>query len=90
MKTLRFFFGEFHSGAINHMTHFAGFTLLGYGLARQSWQIMLLSACIMESGHVHTYATGKHRGSTQKMFFLGAIILLCFIAAAYLLTNLIF
>ncbi|MBI4123200.1 MAG: hypothetical protein HY458_02480 [Parcubacteria group bacterium] len=87
VKTLRFFFGEFHSGVINHTTHFVGFALLGYGLAQQSWGIIFLSACIMESGHVYNYAMGKYRDSTPKMFALGTVILLCFTAVAYFVTR---
>ncbi|MDO8655161.1 MAG: hypothetical protein Q7R48_01910 [bacterium] len=85
MKTLQFFFGEFHSGAMNHATHFVGFTLLGYGLARQNWGVVLLSACVMESGHVYNYASGKYRSDALRMSALGLAVLIFFAAAVYLL-----
>ena len=55
-----FFLDEFHRGALNHIIHFIGFTVLGYGLGKRNWWIIISSPFIMEMGHVFNYLTGTH------------------------------
>ncbi|GEM_PF-5461668 len=59
-KRIVFFLDEFHHGAVNHVIHFAGFTLLGYGLGIQNWWIVVFSPFVMEAGHVYNFFTGRH------------------------------
>jgi len=60
-KGIIFFLDEFHHGAANHVIHFAGFTLLGYGLATQNLFIVMLSPLVMEAGHIYNYSGNHYR-----------------------------
>jgi len=62
-----FFLDEFHRGAVNHVIHFIGFTLLGYGLGSRNWRLVILSPLIMEMGHVFNYITGAHQEIALKI-----------------------
>jgi hypothetical protein len=55
-----FFLDDFHRGAINHIIHFSGFTVLGYGLGAKNWKLVILSPFIMELGHLYNYTQGIH------------------------------
>ena len=55
VSNLGFFLNEFHQGAVNHIAHFVGFALFGYGLAKRNWKAILLAPIIMEIGHVYNY-----------------------------------
>lgn len=45
---LVFFLDDFHRGAVNHVLHFIGFTLLGYGLGTLDLILIIISPLIME------------------------------------------
>ena len=62
-----FFLDDFHRGAVNHLTHFVGFTLLGYGLGKPSLLLILISPFIMESGHFYNHLRGIHKEHTVKI-----------------------
>ena len=87
IATIMFFLDEFHQGAVNHVIHFAGFTLLGYGLGIKSLPIILLSPIIMESGHIYNYVTGKHKHLAYKIIPIQILAWLAFIGLGYLLTK---
>lgn len=62
-----FFLDDFHHGAINHLIHFVGFTLLGYGLGKPDLLLIIISPLIMELGHVYNYFRGIHREHAIKI-----------------------
>ena len=62
-----FFLDDFHHGAINHVIHFVGFTLLGYGLGKPDLLLIIISPLIMELGHVYNYFRGIHREHAIKI-----------------------
>ena len=61
MERLRWFFGEFHLGAINQVAHFIGFALLGFGFGIGRWEFVGISGVIMMAGNVYNYIRGRHR-----------------------------
>lgn len=56
-----YFVGKWHRGAINRLLHVVGFVFLVYGIAKVNWGLILLSAAIMELGHLYELAQGKHK-----------------------------
>ena len=83
-----FFLDEFHQGAFNHVTHFIGFALLGYGLGRRNWWLVILSPIIMEMGHVFNYFTGIHQEVAIKIIPLQWLAWIIFVGAGYLISRL--
>ena len=88
LAALTFFLDEFHQGAVNHVIHFAGFTLLGYGIGIQSLLIIVSSPFVMEAGHVYNYLRGRHRKHAIKIIPLQIAAWLVFVGLGYLLANL--
>ncbi len=87
IRYLWFFLGDFHNGAINHVIHFVGFTLFGYGLAKQNWTIVLISPFVMEMGHIYNYSRGIHRTHALKIIPLQWAAGLVFAGLIYLLVK---
>ena len=87
ISTTLFFLDEFHQGAVNHVIHFAGFTLLGYGIGIQSLLIIVISPFVMESGHVYNYIKGRHRHLAFKIIPLQIAAWLVFVGLGYLLSK---
>lgn len=83
-----FFLDDFHHGAVNHLLHAIGFTLLGFGLGKENIILILLSPFIMELGHFYNYFTGKHKEYAVKIIPLQWIAWIFFISAGYFLTHL--
>lgn len=84
---LFFFLDDFHHGAVNHVTHFVGFTLLGYGLGKPSLVLILISPLIMESGHLWNYFNGVHKEHAVKIIPLQLVAWLIFVGVGYLLAK---
>jgi len=61
MSKIHFFLDEFHHGAVNHILHFVGFTLFGYGLGIENWWVVILAPFVMEAGHLYNYSTGRDK-----------------------------
>ena len=87
MKKIHFFLDEFHHGAINHVLHFIGFTILGYGLGVENWWIVILSPFIMEMGHLYNYFTGRDRYHAIRIIPLQIGAGLIFTGIAYLIVR---
>lgn len=64
---LLFFLGDFHNGAVNHVIHFIGFTVLGYGLGVRNWWLVIISPFVMEIGHLWNYTHGLHGDQALKI-----------------------
>lgn len=86
---LFFFLDDFHRGAVNHLVHFIGFTVLGYGLGKQSLILVIISPFIMELGHFYNYIRGLHREHAVKLIPLQWAAWLVFVVAGYLLAKLL-
>ena len=84
---LFFFLDEFHNGAVNHVTHFIGFTILGYGLGKPSLILILISPLTMESGHLYNYMRGIHKEHAIKIIPIQIIAWLIFVAVGFFLTK---
>lgn len=84
---LLFFLDDFHHGAVNHVLHFIGSTLLGYGLGKPSLLLILLSPVIMESGHVYNYFRGVHKEYAIKIIPLQLLGWIIFVLIGYLLAQ---
>jgi len=82
-----FFLDEFHHGAFNHVIHFIGFTILGYGLGKRNWWFVILSPLVMEMGHVFNYLTGTHQEIALKIIPLQWLAWVIFIGLGYILTK---
>lgn len=82
-----FFLDDFHHGAVNHVLHAVGFTLLGFGLGRGSLLIVLISPFIMELGHFYNYFRGKHREYAIKIIPLQWVAWVLFVGIGYLLNR---
>ncbi len=87
IKKIAFFLDEFHHGAVNHVIHFIGFTLLGYGLGIQSWWIIVFSPFVMEIGHVYNYLTGRHRHLAIRIIPIQIVAWFIFVGIGYLVTR---
>lgn len=82
-----FFLDDFHHGAVNHVIHFIGFTVLGYGLGKPSLFLIILSPFIMELGHFYNYFRGIHREQAVKIIPLQWLAWLIFVGLGFLLTK---
>ena len=87
VKYFRFFLSEFHQGAVNHTLHFIGFTILGYGLAKENWWLVLFSPVIMESGHIYNYLRGVHSHHAIKILPVQFGIGAAFVALVYVVVK---
>lgn len=83
---LIFFLDDFHQGAINHVTHFIGFTVLGYGLGDRSLLLIIMSPFIMELGHFYNYFRGIHREHAIKIIPLQWLAWVVFVGIGYLIS----
>ena len=81
-----FFLDDFHHGAINHVTHFIGFFLLGYGVGKLNIVLVLISPIIMESGHLYNYLKGIHREHAIKIIPLQVIAWVIFVGIGYIVS----
>ena len=86
---LLFFLDDFHRGAINHVIHFFGFFLLGYGVGKWNLLIIAVSPFVMELGHFYNYARGVHREHAIKIIPLQWLAWIIFIAIGFLVTKFI-
>lgn len=84
-----FFLDDFHRGAVNHVIHFIGFTVLGYGLGKPSLILIILSPFIMELGHFYNYFRGIHREQAVKIIPLQWLAWLIFVGLGFLLTKIL-
>lgn len=82
-----FFLDDFHHGAVNHVLHFIGFTVLGYGLGKQSLLLIIISPFIMELGHFYNYFRGIHREQAVKIIPLQWLAWVIFVGLGFLLTK---
>lgn len=87
--SLLFFLDEFHRGSVNHITHFVGFTVLGYGLGKLSLTLILISPLIMESGHLFNYLKGIHREHALKITPTQTLAWLVFVGVCFLISKLL-
>lgn len=78
-----FFLDEFHHGAMNHIIHAIGFTVLGYGLGRRNWWLVILSPFIMEGGHFYNYFIGVDREIAIKIIPLQWLAWIIFVAVGF-------
>ena len=84
---LFFFLDDFHHGVVNHLTHFVGFTLLGYGLGKPSLVLIILSPIIMESGHLYNFAQGKHKKETIQLIPIQLLTWFIFVGIGYFIAK---
>lgn len=84
---LIFFLDDFHRGAVNHILHFSGFFLLGYGIGAWSLLAVVLSPFLMESGHLYNAARGIHREHTIRIVPLQLAGWIVFIVLGYMVTR---
>ena len=87
IKKIIFFLDDFHHGAVNHVLHFIGFTLLGYGLGVENWWIVISSPFVMEMGHIYNYITGRDRRLAFRIIPAQIVAGLIFVGIVYLLTR---
>lgn len=87
---LIFFLDDFHRGAVNHVSHFFGFFLLGYGMGK--WDIIpvIISPFIMELGHFYNYLRGIHSEHAIRIIPLQWFAWLVFVAIGYVVTLYLF
>lgn len=84
---LFFFLDDFHRGAVNHVIHFIGFTILGYGFGKSSLLLIIISPIIMEFGHLYNYSRGVHKEQTLKIIPLQWLAWFVFVGLGYLLSR---
>ena len=82
-----FFLDNFHHGAVNHLIHAIGFTVLGYGLGRRNWWLVILSPFIMEAGHFYNYFIGVDRDIAIKIIPLQCMAWVVFVGAGYVIAR---
>lgn len=85
-----FFLDDFHQGAMNHVLHFTGFTMLGYGLGRPDLVAILISPLVMESGHVWNYLRGTHHEHALRISPLQLIAWFVFVSIGFVIAKLVF
>lgn len=78
-----FFLDDFHRGAVNHVIHFIGFTILGYGLGKPNLWLILLSPFIMESGHLYNYFRGIHKEHAIRILPLQLLAWVVFVIIGF-------
>ena len=84
-----FFLDDFHHGAVNHVIHFIGFTVLGYGLGKPSLFLIIISPFIMELGHFYNYFRGIHREQAIKIIPLQWLTWVIFVGLGVFLTRIL-
>ena len=82
-----FFLDDFHHGAINHVIHFFGFFLLGYGIGKSSILLIIASPFIMEIGHLYNFLSGKDREIAIKIIPLQLLAWLIFVGLGLVLSR---
>jgi hypothetical protein len=82
-----FFLDDFHRGAVNHVTHFIGFTILGYGLGTLNLTLIIISPLIMEAGHLYNYTKGIHKEHAVKIIPLQLMAWIIFVTMGFLLAK---
>lgn len=85
---LLFFLDDFHRGSINHLIHFIGFTVLGYGLGKPNLILIIISPFIMELGHFYNYLKGAHKEVAIKIIPLQWAAWLLFVGIGFLIAKL--
>ena len=85
---LFFFLDDFHHGAVNHVVHAIGFTVLGYGLGVKSLILILISPFIMELGHFYNFTRGVNREMAIKIIPLQWLAWVIFVGAGYMVSRL--
>lgn len=83
-----FFLDNFHRGVVNHLMHFIGFTVLGYGMGSGNIILIILSPFVMELGHFYNYYRGIHRDYAVKIIPYQWLAWIVFVAIGYGLTKL--
>lgn len=85
--SIKYFLGEFHSGAVNRVTHIIGFGLLIYGLVQRDWILaFVVSPLFMESGHfynnlvLHKYRSKDELIKIIPLQLIGWLLSIGFIA----------
>ena len=86
---LFFFLDDFHQGAVNHILHFVGFTMLGYGLGKESLLIIIISPFVMELGHFWNYTRGIHKEHAIKIIPLQLLAWIIFVGIGFLVAKLL-
>ena len=86
---LMFFLDDFHHGAANHVIHFFGFFLLGYGVGKSNLLIIVASPFIMEFGHLYNFIKGKDKDIAIKIIPIQLIAWLVFVALGLVLSRLL-
>ena len=86
IKDSKFFFTDFHRGAVNIILHIISFSVMFYGLATKDTLLFILGiGVINEFGHIYNYLVRSHRDPKYgirmipyQLFYaaIGAIILL--------------
>ena len=84
---LFFFLDDFHHGAVNHMMHAAGFTVLGYGLGARNIYLIAASPFVMELGHFYNYSRGIHREHAVKIIPFQWLAWIIFVFVGYLISR---
>lgn len=84
---LFFFLDDFHRGAVNHVIHSVGLTVLGYGLGKPSLMLIILSPFIMELGHFYNYLRGIHREHAIKIIPLQLVAWVIFVAVGWIISK---
>ena len=84
---LFFFLDDFHRGAVNHVVHFIGFTVLGYGLGKPDLILIIASPIIMELGHFYNYFRGIHREHAIKIIPVQWAAWIAFVTVGYLVAK---
>lgn len=82
-----FFLDDFHRGAMNHVIHFIGFTVLGYGLGKPSLLLIILSPFIMELGHFYNHFRGIHKEHAIKIIPLQWLAWVIFVGLGYIVSK---
>ena len=82
-----FFLDDFHNGALNHVVHFFGFFILGYGVGRRNLKLIMLSPFIMEFGHLYNFLTGRHTEMAIKIIPAQLLAWVVFVGVGYFLAK---
>lgn len=86
---LIFFFDDLHQGAMNHIIHFVGCGLAGYGLGKMNWWLVIISPFIMEAGHLYNYIRGTHREHAIRIIPLQLLVWVVFVSVGWLLSLIV-
>lgn len=86
---LLFFLDDFHRGSINHLIHFIGFTVLGYGLGKPNLILIIISPFIMELGHFYNYSKGVNKEVAIKIIPLQWAAWIIFVALGWIISKML-